>query len=156
MNVEDIRKIIANGESINVEFKESKTELNKDVYQSVGGMLNRLGGHLLLGVKDDKTIVGVDKDCVEKIKKNFVTSINNPIKSVRLFILSWKSLRLTVLLFFMRLYLTLQTCIAFREEFMTETKMATWILRTIQILSRRCITAKQVCIQKPRFFRMLI
>lgn len=37
MNVEDIRKIIANGESINVEFKESKTELNKDVYQSVGG-----------------------------------------------------------------------------------------------------------------------
>lgn len=42
MNVEDIKKIIANGESINVEFKESKRELNKDVYQSVGGMLNRL------------------------------------------------------------------------------------------------------------------
>lgn len=80
MNVEDIKKIIDSGESINVEFKESKTELNKDVYQSVGGMLNRLGGHLLLGVKNDKTVVGVDKDCVEKIKKNFVTSINNPDK----------------------------------------------------------------------------
>lgn len=80
MNVEDIKKIIANGESINVEFKESKRELNKDVYQSVGGMLNRLGGHLLLGVRDDKTIVGVDRDCVEKIKKNFVTSVNNPDK----------------------------------------------------------------------------
>lgn len=50
------------------------------MYQSVGGMLNRLGGHLLLGVKNDKTVVGVDRDCVEKIKKNFVTSINNPDK----------------------------------------------------------------------------
>ena len=76
----DIRRIIADGESITVEFKESKNELNKDVYQSVGAMLNRLGGHLLLGVKDDKTIVGVDRESIDKIKKNFVTSINNPDK----------------------------------------------------------------------------
>ena len=80
MNITDIKKIIKNGESITVEFKESKYELNKDVYQSVGAMLNRLGGHLLLGVKDDKTITGVDRESVEKIKKNFVTSINNPDK----------------------------------------------------------------------------
>ena len=80
MNIEDIEKIIANGENITVEFKESRSELNKDVYQSVGAMLNRLGGHLLLGVKDDKTIVGVDRACIDKIKRNFATSINNPDK----------------------------------------------------------------------------
>lgn len=51
MTIADIKKILAAGESITVEFKESKIELNKYVYESVCGMLNRLGGHLLLGVK---------------------------------------------------------------------------------------------------------
>lgn len=77
MNIQDIKKILAGGESITVEFKESKTELNKDVFESVGGMLNRMGGHLILGVKDDGTPVGVDKSCVGKIKKNFASLINN-------------------------------------------------------------------------------
>ena len=80
MNTTDIRKLLDSGESITVEFKESKTELNKDVFESVCGMLNRLGGHLLLGVKDNGEVVGVEPSCVDKIKKNFVTSINNPDK----------------------------------------------------------------------------
>lgn len=80
MKITDIRKLIDGGETITVEFKESKTELNKDVFESVCGMLNRLGGHLLLGIKDNGDIVGVDPSCVDKIKKNFVTSINNPDK----------------------------------------------------------------------------
>lgn len=80
MTIADIKKILAAGESITVEFKESKTELNKAVYESVCGMLNRLGGHLLLGVKNNGDVVGIDPACVDKIKKNFVTSINNPDK----------------------------------------------------------------------------
>lgn len=80
MKITDIRKLIDGGETITVEFKESKTELNKDVFESVCGMLNRLGGHLLLGIKDNGDIVGVEPSCVDKIKKNFVTSINNPDK----------------------------------------------------------------------------
>lgn len=76
----DIKSIIEEGEGISVEFKESKRELNKDVFESVCAMLNRLGGHLLLGVEDDGTVCGVDEDCVEKIKKNFVTQMNNPDK----------------------------------------------------------------------------
>lgn len=80
MYITDIKKLLTAGESITVEFKESKTELNKDVYESVCGMLNRLGGHLLLGVKDSGEVAGVDPTCVDKIKKNFVTSINNPDK----------------------------------------------------------------------------
>lgn len=80
MTIADIKKILAGGESISAEFKESKIELNKDVYESVCGMLNRPGGHLLLGVKDSGEVVGIDPACVDKIKKNFVTSINNPDK----------------------------------------------------------------------------
>ena len=76
----DIMDIIRKGEGVSVEFKESKRELNKDVYESVCALLNRIGGYLILGVRDDGSIVGVDKDYVDKIKKNFVTSINNPDK----------------------------------------------------------------------------
>lgn len=80
MNMVDIRKILNDGESITVEFKESKTDLNKDVFESVCGMLNRLGGHLLFGVNDNGVVVGVEPSCVDKIKKNFITLINNPDK----------------------------------------------------------------------------
>lgn len=50
MNITDIKTLLDGGESITVE---------------------------LLGVKDSGDVVGVDPSCVEKIKKNFVTSINN-------------------------------------------------------------------------------
>ncbi|WP_296560165.1 RNA-binding domain-containing protein [uncultured Acetobacterium sp.] len=78
MKAENLKKIISQGESITVEFKESKKKINKDVYESVCGFLNRCGGQLFLGVKDNGDIVGVDGDSVEQIKKDFVTSINNP------------------------------------------------------------------------------
>ena len=38
---------------------------------------NREGGIILLGVKDDREILGVNPDAVDRIKKDFVTSINN-------------------------------------------------------------------------------
>jgi ATP-dependent DNA helicase RecG len=78
MKAEDLKKIISQGESITVEFKESKKKINKVVYETVCGFLNRYGGQLFLGIKDNGDIVGVDGDSVEQIKKDFVTSINNP------------------------------------------------------------------------------
>ncbi len=78
MKKENLEKIIRNGESITVEFKESKKKINKDVYESVCAFLNRYGGHLFLGVKDNGDIVGVEGDSLEQIKKDLVTSLNNP------------------------------------------------------------------------------
>ncbi|MGI6383212.1 MAG: RNA-binding domain-containing protein [Tissierellaceae bacterium] len=60
-----------------MEFKESKNKLNKDVFDTVCAFLNRNGGHLFLGVKDDGTITGIDEDAIDRIKKDFVTSLNN-------------------------------------------------------------------------------
>lgn len=77
---EHILELIGSGENLNIEFKESRSRLNKDVFDSVCAFLNRNGGHLLLGVKDDGTIVGVDKESVDRIKRDFITSINNPLK----------------------------------------------------------------------------
>jgi ATP-dependent DNA helicase RecG len=46
MNVESLNKLISSGESITVEFKESKKKLNKDLYESVCSLLNRHGDTL--------------------------------------------------------------------------------------------------------------
>ena len=57
-----LKQLIQNGESITTEFKESKSKLNKDIYETVCAFLNRDGGDILLGVADDSSIVGVEGD----------------------------------------------------------------------------------------------
>ena len=74
---DELHKLISGGESLTVEFKRSQTDITKDVYETVCAFSNREGGHIFLGVNDNGVILGVDPDRVDKIKKEFVTSINN-------------------------------------------------------------------------------
>lgn len=48
MMADEIKKLIQNGEKIDVEFKESKNVLTKDVFDTVCFFNNRNGGHILL------------------------------------------------------------------------------------------------------------
>lgn len=78
MTVDELKRIIDTGEKINVEFKKSENDLTKDVYKSVCSFNNRNGGHIILGVTDvTKEIRGVNPNRVDKILKDFTTSINN-------------------------------------------------------------------------------
>src|SRR5690625_5325178 len=88
MRMKKLQGLLNQGESIFVEFKQSKGKLNKDVFESVCAFLNRNGGHLFLGVNDDGSIVGINEKAVEKVKKDFVTSMNNPQKISPTFYLS--------------------------------------------------------------------
>jgi len=88
MRESEIKTIVSKGEGLRVEFKECKTKLSKEVYETVSAFLNRFGGELLMGVKDNGDIVGVDENCVEKIKKEFITAVNNPQKISPSFYLS--------------------------------------------------------------------
>ena len=75
-----IREMIKQGEGISVEFKESRTNLNKDIFDTVCAFLNRNGGEILLGVNDKKEITGIEGDAVDRIKKDLVNTLNNPQK----------------------------------------------------------------------------
>lgn len=77
MKLEEIIKLIQNGEKIDIEFKESNNALPKNIYDSVCSFNNRNGGHILLGVSDEKQIIGVNEDKIDKIIKKFITSVNN-------------------------------------------------------------------------------
>ncbi len=80
MRVDKLLEIINSGEGLRIEFKECRTEVNRDVYESICAFLNRQGGHLLLGVKDDGTISGIEPAALSEVKKALVTTLNNPQK----------------------------------------------------------------------------
>lgn len=73
-------EIVKSGEGLTVEFKTCRTKVNRDVYESICAFLNRKGGHLVLGVQDDGAISGIDPLALSEIKKDLVTTLNNPQK----------------------------------------------------------------------------
>jgi hypothetical protein len=72
----DIRTLIEGGENSSVEFKarfhggSADYRLEVEVVKAVAGMLNAGGGKVLLGVKDDGTVIGVETDYAQQGKKN--------------------------------------------------------------------------------------
>ena len=73
----ELLKIINGGENNHVEFQKATREISNDVYDTVCSFSNRDGDIILLGVKDDGEIMGVSSDAEDRMKKDFVTSINN-------------------------------------------------------------------------------
>jgi len=80
MTPEKLKDILQKGESIDVEFKTSQFELNKDAFETICAFLNRKGGHLLFGVKNDGTVEGVLDSLTQVIVNNIITNANNPQK----------------------------------------------------------------------------
>jgi ATP-dependent DNA helicase RecG len=75
---EKIRSIIRQGEGVYIEFKRSYDSLSRSVYDSICAFLNRKGGHILLGVKDDGTIEGIREDTLQIQLKALADEMNNP------------------------------------------------------------------------------
>lgn len=77
MTEAELLNLIHGGENICVEFKKSTNEITKDVYDTVCSFSNRDGGIIFLGVKDDGEVLGIEPDAADRMKKDFVTAINN-------------------------------------------------------------------------------
>ncbi|MBM3136253.1 MAG: ATP-binding protein, partial [Chloroflexi bacterium] len=58
MTPEEVRILISQGEGQRLELKRSLAELEAGV-RAAGAMANTNGGHVLFGVRDDGTILGV-------------------------------------------------------------------------------------------------
>ena len=90
MDTRKIHQILRNGEGLTVEFKECSSKLSDSVFETVSSFSNRYGGHLILGVKDDGEIVGVNPAAAQGMKKNFINMLNNRRKFRRRSSLNWR------------------------------------------------------------------
>jgi len=77
---EKILQLIKQGEGLELEFKEARNRLNRDVFETACAFMNRIGGIILVGVSDKGEIKGIDAQNAAQMKKDFVTAINNPQK----------------------------------------------------------------------------
>ena len=78
MMLEQIRKLLSEGEGLTIEFKECVDELSNSVFETVCSFSNRYGGYIILGVSNDGNVIGIKPSAVQKMKKNFVNTLNNP------------------------------------------------------------------------------
>jgi ATP-dependent DNA helicase RecG len=85
-----LRQLIRDGEGLTVEFKRCESDLANNVYETVSAFSNRYGGYILLGVEDNGEISGVNPEAVQKIKKDFANSLNNPQRFVPTLFLALK------------------------------------------------------------------
>ena len=75
LNPVEILAHLSWSENEDLEFKSAKGGIPRALWETYSAMANTQGGVILLGVKDDGSVHGIDD--IEKIKKQFWDSINN-------------------------------------------------------------------------------
>jgi ATP-dependent DNA helicase RecG len=87
MNTERVKRLIKQKENIRLEFKEAVSALPGSLFETICAMLNREGGDILLGLRNDGTIIGVNKANVANMVTQLVNLSNNNQKLDPAFIL---------------------------------------------------------------------
>jgi ATP-dependent DNA helicase RecG len=77
IDTEKINSIISKGEGLNIEFKQARSALPRNVFETICAFLNRKGGHILLGVKDNGDVEGIQKDTLPTQLKTLADDMNN-------------------------------------------------------------------------------
>lgn len=80
MNRQQIKNLLKAGEGLHCEFKEAAKELPKNLFESICAFLNADGGYILMGVRDDGTVTGIDEERIPQLKVDLVNLSNNPQK----------------------------------------------------------------------------
>lgn len=80
MTTELMRRLLSKDEKITIEYKECQSGIYDDVYETVCSFCNRYGGYIIMGVKDGGIPIGLNRNMLKDMKKNFVNQLNNPDK----------------------------------------------------------------------------
>lgn len=83
MDFNDIKALIANGESKTIEYKKSIAELEK-LGKAISGMLNTKGGHGLIGITDAKKIIGTEVNDSTKKKMTEFCNHFDPLPNIEI------------------------------------------------------------------------
>ncbi len=78
MREEQFIKLSQSGEGTQIEYKTCTEKISESLYETVCSFLNHSGGQILVGVKDNGEIIGVNPQKAETLKTNIITAIKNP------------------------------------------------------------------------------
>jgi len=74
--LDEINKILREGEGTRIEYKESRESVPSDLYETVVSFSNTNGGTIILGANNDGVVIGISPHKVAKIKTDIVTAVN--------------------------------------------------------------------------------
>ena len=77
MELAQLISIITKGEGLKTEFKEAANAVPGDFYESVVSFSNTDGGSILLGVRDDGVVTGINPASEVKLQKDIITALNS-------------------------------------------------------------------------------
>jgi len=77
LSINEIKAKIAQGEGISIEFKTATESLPRNVFESICAFLNRKGGHVFLGVKNNGKIEGIRAESIPDILQTLANDMNN-------------------------------------------------------------------------------
>ena len=77
MDTKELNKLLKDGEGTHIEYKEARSNMPSDLFESVCSFLNKEGGTILLGVDNDGNVTGIDPIMLEKIKRDIISASNN-------------------------------------------------------------------------------
>lgn len=80
LGLERLKRLLKEQEGIRLEFKEARTALPRNLFETICAMLNRDGGDIILGADDNGNIIGVEQSEIENMVANLVNLSNNPQK----------------------------------------------------------------------------
>jgi ATP-dependent DNA helicase RecG len=80
MTIEFMKNLLNTREKITIEYKECQNGIYNDVNETVCSFSNRYGGYIIMGAQDDGTPIGLNRNMVRDMKRNFVNQLNNPDK----------------------------------------------------------------------------
>ena len=76
MNIDDINKILNQGEGLKIEFKKAADSVPASLYETVVSFSNTDGGTILLGAVDPGTVTGINSSSVGQMQTDIVTALN--------------------------------------------------------------------------------
>jgi len=77
MTLQDLLKIIAQGENSKVEFKECTDTIPGSIYETIVSFSNTEGGVILLGVNDEGQVTGINPIVQAKLQKDIISALNS-------------------------------------------------------------------------------
>ena len=78
MDEEEFKRVLAVGESSNVEFKRCGNKPERDTFETICSFANHSGGSIFLGVENDGAVSGIEGAVRVDIARNITNVVNDP------------------------------------------------------------------------------